>query len=270
MAARIFRLQSCDCQFDLHCDNDDVSALVANVFGALASRAVPRPTAHRAYHIKASRDAGYVVSSQGQSVELSGPAALLVHIDKSITIDLQHLRPDLLFVHGAVLARNGRAAIVSAPPGTGKSTFTLAALHLGLEYLSDELAPIDLERLTVYSYPRAMHLKTPPPVPYSLPPGVLTHGSGYHVPVIPAVLPVEPARIAALIFLQRDRHTSEGLQPITPASGATRLIANTLNLLAHPAAGIDAAAKLSRAVTCFELDATNLAAASNAVLTALR
>ncbi len=99
---------------------------------------------------------------------------------------------------------------------------------------------------------------------------MLTHGSGYHVPVIPAVLPVEPARIAALIFLQRDRHTSEGLQPITPASGATRLIANTLNLLAHPAAGIDAAAKLSRAVTCFELDATNLAAASNAVLTALR
>jgi hypothetical protein len=43
------------------------------------------------------------------------------------------------------------------------------------------------------------------------------------------------------------------------------LIANALNSLAHPAAGLDVAAMLSKAVPCFELDSADLGAACQAV-----
>ena len=156
-------------------------------------------------------------------------------------------------------------AVVSAPPGTGKSTLALVALQLGFEYFSDELAPIDLDQLAVYPYPRALYLKTPPPLPHSLPDSAIAHDGRYHVPPAHSAAVGDTAALAALIFLRRDGETFTGLRPISAASGATRLIANTLNLLAHPAAGIDAAVVVSQAVSCFELDATDLIAASEAI-----
>lgn len=265
MSGRTLSLQSCDCRFDLHCDNDEVSALIAGAFGPLATVSSGPETARRHYYIRGTAGAGYVVSSARGEAALTGVAQLVVHIDKIITVELQHLRPDLFFVHGAVLSWKGRAAVISAPPGTGKSTLTLVALQCGLEYFSDELAPIDLDRLTVYPYPRALHLKAPPPRPYRLPEGAIKHGAGYHVPMQGPGAPGGGARLGALIFLRRDHETFAGLRPISPASGATRLIANTLNLLAHPAAGIDAAAVLSRAVGCYELDGKDLAEGSEAI-----
>ena len=266
---REFSLQACDCRFTLHCSNDDVAALIASVFGTLATARSTPALAHREYHIEGTTTATYRVSSATSVLEVANADELLFHIDKSITVELQNLRPDLFFVHGAALAWQGRVAVLSAPPGTGKSTLTLVALQLGFEYFSDELAPIDLQRLTVYPYPRALYLKTPPPPPHSLPGGAMEHGGRYYVPAPPTTTSPRQAPLAALIFLRRDNETFSGLRPISAASGATRLIANTLNLLAHPAVGIDAAVKVSQAVRCFELDATNLIAASGSIRAAL-
>ena len=49
------------------------------------------------------------------------------------------------------------------------------------------------------------------------------------------------------------------------ATKAAHLLANTLNLLAHSSLGIDAASALCQAVSCFELDSTDPAAASDAL-----
>ena len=265
MAARTLVLHSCDCRFDLHCDNDHIGDLLTGVFGGLAAPLATPVVAHRAYQIHGSEISGYTVTSADGCVEIGGVSELLVHVDKSITIDLQHLRPDLLFIHGAVLARDDRAVIISAPPGTGKSTLTLVALQAGLQYSSDELAPVDLQTLTVHPYPRAPHLKAVPPAPQVMPEGAMQYGEGYYVAVAPSLTSRGPARLEALIFLRRDHDTFEGARRISAASGAAHLIANTLNLLAHPAVGLDAAASLSRAVACFELDATDLAGAAAAI-----
>ena len=223
--------------------------------------------AHREYYISATAGAAYRVSSEGGVLECDDADAMLFHIDKSITIELQHLRPDLFFVHGAALVWNGRVVVLSGPAGTGKSTLTLVALQLGFEYFSDELAPIDLHRLSVYPYARALYLKTSPPPPHALPTGTIDHGGRYHVPLTmpTSATPSGDAPLAALIFLRRDTERFKGLRSISAASGATRLIANALNLLAHPAAGIEAAVAISQAVDCFELDATDLTAASEAI-----
>jgi hypothetical protein len=258
-------LHACDCRFTLHCSNESIATLVDRVFSALVSASTTSTPAHRSYHVEEIAGGRYRVSSAEGALEFANTDELLFHIDKTITIELQHLRPDLLFVHGAALAWQQRVAVVSAPPGTGKSTLALVALQLGFEYFSDELAPIDLHRLTVYPYPRALYLKTVPPPPHALPGGALNHGGRYHVAAPPGAIARGNAPLAALIFLRRDEQTFSGLRPLTAASGATRLIANTLNLLAHPAAGIDAAVVLSQAVNCFEIDGTNLLAAGESI-----
>lgn len=86
-------------------------------------------------------------------------ADFLFLFEKDLTIELQYQRPDLFFVHAAVVERDGKAVVLAAPSGTGKSTLTLALLHAGFRYLSDELAPFDLVTLQVMPYPHALCLR---------------------------------------------------------------------------------------------------------------
>jgi len=65
-----------------------------------------------------------------------------------------------LIVHAAVLEREGRAVILPAPPGSGKSTLTAAlAGKGGWRLLSDELTMIDMESGLVVPNPRPISLK---------------------------------------------------------------------------------------------------------------
>ncbi len=65
-----------------------------------------------------------------------------------------------LIVHAAVLERAGRAVILPAPPGSGKSTLTAAlAGKGGWRLLSDELTMIDLDSGNVVPNPRPISLK---------------------------------------------------------------------------------------------------------------
>lgn len=49
-----------------------------------------------------------------------------------------------LILHAAVIERGGRAVVMPAPPGSGKSTLCAGLIHRGWRLLSDELALIDL------------------------------------------------------------------------------------------------------------------------------
>lgn len=64
-----------------------------------------------------------------------------------------------LIVHAAVVEKNGAAAILPAPPGSGKSTLTAALVLSGWRLLSDELALIDRRTGLVQPLPRPVSLK---------------------------------------------------------------------------------------------------------------
>jgi hypothetical protein len=66
------------------------------------------------------------------------------------TNDFEHL-----VLHAAVVERDGRAVILPAPPGSGKSTLCAALVHRGWRLMSDELALISLVdgRLTALARP---------------------------------------------------------------------------------------------------------------------
>ncbi len=64
-----------------------------------------------------------------------------------------------LIVHAAVVERHGRALVLPAPPGSGKSTLCAGLIWRGWRLLSDELTLIDLETLTITPAPRPVSLK---------------------------------------------------------------------------------------------------------------
>lgn len=64
-----------------------------------------------------------------------------------------------LALHAAVVELNGRAMILPAPPGSGKSTLCAGLINRGWRLLSDELALIDPESVSLTPIPRPVSLK---------------------------------------------------------------------------------------------------------------
>lgn len=64
-----------------------------------------------------------------------------------------------LIIHAAVVEKNGRAAILPAPPGSGKSTLTAGLVLSGWRLLSDELTLIDRKTGLIHPLPRPVSLK---------------------------------------------------------------------------------------------------------------
>lgn len=64
-----------------------------------------------------------------------------------------------LLLHAAVVEREGCAAILPAPPGSGKSTLCAALMNRGWRLLSDELAMVSLTDTTITPFGRPVSLK---------------------------------------------------------------------------------------------------------------
>ena len=263
-----FHLSSCQRLFSIHCSDRDVAALVSAVFGAMQVPAAAEAEVDCRYVVERRVEGGFRVgASDGRTALPDDTDDLVYFLDKELTIALQYQRPDLFFVHAGVVALDHRAIMVSAPSGTGKSTLTLVLLESGFNYLSDELAPIDVPRRLVHPYPHALCLKSLPPPPYRLPAGTIETGERFHVPVeaLPVMTQRAPLELSTLLFLRRVPGGGGACTPITAADAAARLMENALNPLAHPASGLDAAIALARALPCYLLEMSELKVACDAV-----
>jgi len=137
-------------------------------------------------------------------------------------------------------------------------------LERGFTYLSDELAPIDVDTRFVHRYAHAVSLKSRPPDAIPLPQGTVAIGRRFHVPTrlfSEAVADEEPLPLVAFIFLERSSEPSATCRRISPSVAAAHLVANGLNALAHPNDGLDVAVALARLVPCFQVDIGDLSAA---------
>jgi hypothetical protein len=246
----------------IECAEPDTHALLEGTYGGMSGVA-GRPALR--YEIgRLSPSSPYVIRRDGwASVTAKDEAELLWALDDDVAIEIQKRRPDLYFVHAAVLELGGRAFMLVAESGTGKSTTAWALLHHGCGYLSDELGPVDLDSLTVQPYLRALCLKDEPPVPYPLPASALRTSRSIHVSTrdLPGPVWREPLGLEATFFLRYEPGASgPSVRQVTSAEGGARLYANTLNALAHQAAGLDGAIRIASGRSCFELVSAELAA----------
>jgi len=187
----------------------------------------------------------------------------LYWIEKEITISLQKIRTDLYFLHAAALAYKGDAFILTGPTGSGKSTMTWALLHNSCSYLSDELAPIDIQTMSVQPYPHALCLKAEPAAPYTLPDDVIKTESTNHIPTTNRNIKIitQPRQLKAIFFIQYQAASANpSIRKVKNAEAALRLYANTLNALAHDNAGLHGATTIVTNCDCYELMTADLTA----------
>ena len=213
-----------------------------------------------------------ILRSDGVLLLASDDGDFLFQMEKEITIEIQKHRSDLYFLHAAALEWDGLGLILVAESGGGKSTTTWALCHHGFRYLSDELAPIDLNLLEISPYSHALCFKREPPTPYQLPEKSLRTCRTIHVPinVLPGRVSSAPAQLAAMFFVsyRPDQDLARAI-PISRAEAATRLFANALNPLAHPGEGLDGVLQIAARCSSFELITNDLAQTCEAVKQAI-
>lgn len=200
--------------------------------------------------------------------DISGAGRLLAIFDDDLVIALQLLRPDLYFLHAAVLARNGVAFAFPAPAGSGKSTLTWALSNRGFDYLSDELAPIDLDDCVVEPFLRPICLKSRPPRGFEIEAPTVATERGIHIS--PAHLGgawiEHKLPLAALFFPRYDPSIDDSApREISVARATARIYANCLNALAHSERGLAGAESLASRLPCFEIATASLDQACDSV-----
>ncbi|MEP6942067.1 MAG: hypothetical protein ABI981_03990 [Betaproteobacteria bacterium] len=212
---------------------------------------------------RSAEPTGYLLSPLGRGcVHEIDSADLLYALEKDITLELQRLRADLFFLHASAVAFQGRAVLIAAESGGGKSTTTWGLLHHGFDYLSDELSPVDIGSMQVFPYPHALCLKREPPPGYPLPTDVLNLGRTLHVPAqsLPGATVSGPCPVVAVFVL---KYSPQLAVPTVRALGASeasaRLYVNALNPLAHPFHGLDAVVRIAETVPCFGVESAGLA-----------
>lgn len=187
----------------------------------------------------------------------------LYWIEKEITITLQKMRPDLYFLHAAALELDGTAFIVTGQAGAGKSTLTWALVNNNFGYMSDELAPLDMQTMMVQPFPHALCLKTEPAAPYTFPATVVSTERASHIPASDTniKLVTQPLPLKAIFFIQHDTESAAPtFRKLPKPEAALRLYTNTLNALAHEKAGLNAATTVVSKTECYELITTDLSA----------
>ncbi len=182
------------------------------------------------------------------------------NLEKDITIELEKLCSSLFFMHGAALEKNGEVLLLTGRSGAGKSTTTWGLLNTGFSYLSDELAPINLESMHVIPYPHAVCLKQHPPL-YPLPDNILKTNRTMHVPVelLPTDSHLESFPLTKIIIVE---YSTDNLKPVltklSDAEACVNIYTNGLNQLAHENEGLAGASKIAQHCACYVLAAANL------------
>lgn len=162
---------------------------------------------------------------------------------------------EYLIIHAAVVERNGVAAILPAPPGSGKSTLCAALVCSGWRLLSDELALVRLSDGLIVPLPRPVSLKNgsidvirafAPQAVLSRPVANTAKGTVAHVkaPADSVARAAEPARAALIVFPTWVAGAAPLLDAIPRARALMQVAGNCFNYSLLADAGFAALARL--------------------------
>lgn len=168
-----------------------------------------------------------------------------------------------LIVHAAVLARNDRALILPAPPGSGKSTLCAALTHSGWRLLSDELTLIDMQDGSIWPMCRPVSLKNAsiPVIRQFAPDAVFgevtrdtTKGDVIHmaVPVEHLRLVMQPARARWIVYPRYEAGADTQLRVRPRASAVLDLARNAFNFHFQGDAGFERLCDVVETCDCFD------------------
>jgi len=174
-----------------------------------------------------------------------------------------------LVLHAAVVEKNGRAMIMPAPPGSGKSTLCAALVASGWRLLSDELAIISPETTSLVPLPRPVGLKNQsidlirqrhPEIPVGKEAWDTAKGTVAHMqpPLASVSGQGEEAMPAWILFPKYTAGHSLELETYSKAQSLLRLIENAFNFTVLGLRAFDTLSRVVDCSDCFTLEYSNL------------
>ncbi|MGZ5819061.1 MAG: HprK-related kinase A [Burkholderiaceae bacterium] len=174
-----------------------------------------------------------------------------------------------LIIHAAVVEKNGHAAILPAPPGSGKSTLSAALVCRGWRLLSDELALIRVHDGQIIPLPRPISLKNAsidiiqhyePGATLShavtdTMKGTVAHMKASHDSVARAMI---PAQAAWIIFPQYQSGAVATLTSLSQSRAFMRVADNAFNYSTLGIKGFETLAKVIDTSQCYEFSYSTL------------
>lgn len=245
-----------------HCENVFLYEVVVQNFGYFIDLGVESCNADFLYELNSGeKDSTYtIVRNKNTVLECEDLGMFVYRLEKDITVEIQYLCKDLFFMHGAALEKNGELVLLTGRSGAGKSTTTWGLLNNGFNYLSDELAPINLDTMHVSPYPHAVCLKSYPPS-YPLPDAILKTNRTMHVPVdlLPCKAHLESFPLTKVLIVEYSAENAlPELTKLSQAAACMNIYSNGLNQLAHDNDGLAAASKIAARCDCYLLAAAKL------------
>ena len=183
---------------------------------------------------------------------------LAAELGMNLQMALGHRRHVLL--HASVVARDGKAIVMSGISGAGKSTLALLLAERGWRFMGDEFALIDPASGLAFPFPRPVSLKNESlaAIPAGRVTGPLLSGTPKgdirHVAPDPAAIAAmdEPARPALLLFPRFGFPSA--IRPLPPAECFVRLTQASTNYVAMGEPGFRALTRLRAEVPAVAVD----------------
>jgi HprK-related kinase A len=177
-----------------------------------------------------------------------------------------------LMIHAAVIEKHGRAAILPAPPGSGKSTLCAALVNRGWRLLSDELALVRISDGSIVPVPRPVSLKNAsidiirryaPDGVFSSPVADTVKGTVAYMkaPSDSIARASEAARPGWLIFPEYEPGSSALLRALPRSRAFMQAADNAFNYSVLGLHGFDTLARLIDMTQCYEFTYSALDAA---------
>lgn len=185
-----------------------------------------------------------------------------------------HRMHRFLLLHSAVVERGGRAVLLPAWPGSGKSTLSASLSCAGWRFLSDEFGIVD-DAQDVRPFVRPAGLKNESiavigalapeqvgPVYPRTRKGAVAH---FRPPAASLARAAEPARIAAVVFPDFVARSSLAILPMTPTVAFLKLAHNAFNYEVIGERGFRAVTAIVRNAPCRIVRYGELADAQRAI-----
>ncbi|MEQ1601214.1 MAG: HprK-related kinase A [Methylophilaceae bacterium] len=168
-----------------------------------------------------------------------------------------------LIIHAAVIEKDGYAAILPAPPGSGKSTLCAALVNRGWRLLSDELTLVRVDDGKLIPLPRPVSLKNQSiDVIQHYAPGAIFSPKVHDTikgtvalmrpPTASVERALEPAQIAWVIFPKYQAGASTRLQLLPKSRTFMRVADNAFNYSLLGATGFETLSNLIGAAECYD------------------
>jgi hypothetical protein len=147
---------------------------------------------------------------------------------------------DVVFVHAAAVAVDGRAIVLPGTSFSGKTSLCVELLKRGADFLTDEFSVLDADG-RVMPYPRPIHVR-----------GDAGERNYVTPDSLGAMTATGTATVALAALLDYDERGGWSVTPVSPALSVLRLLDHTVCAQSRPEASLDAVTTALSGALCLE------------------